>query len=72
MALSFTEIAKGIEDAVTRSKSQAKAVEDAKKALADAQAAYAATVQSIQTLHGQYQAIIHDVLSLGGTVHVAK
>jgi len=67
----LSDIAMKMDQAVTRLDEQKAAVEKAKAALDKANTAYAATVEEMRGLHKEQQAIMQDILSFGGTQHVA-
>ena len=70
--MSLTELAKGLEAAVQKVESSKAAAAAAEKAHNDAKAAYVSSVEAVRSLHAEYQKIMNDILSFGGTVHVAK
>lgn len=65
----FSEIAKGLEQAVADADRRQAAVNAAKVALQKAEEDYAACRGLIQKLHADYQEIMNKVLSFGGTIH---
>ncbi len=70
--MTLSELTKALEAAVDEVSVKRSASEAADRAAADAKAAYNKSVQSVHSLHGEYQKIMNDILSFGGTVHIAK
>jgi len=66
------DLAKQMEAAVGDVEIRRQAVDGARVALETATASYAAAVETVNALHQQYEAIVQNVLSHGGTVHIAK
>jgi hypothetical protein len=68
--MTLPEINKAIEQAAADAVARRAASLAADAAAAKAKEAYVASVQKIQGLHAEYQKVIKDILSFGGTVHV--
>jgi hypothetical protein len=66
------ELATKIDAAVRDVETRKQAVDVATVTLEKAQQDYAAAVSALQPLHTEYQTFMDNVLSVGGTVHVAK
>lgn len=69
---SMAELGKKLDAALRDADAKQTAVDVAKTALAAATTDHAAAVQVISTLKQQYDELMKDVLSFGGTVHVAQ
>lgn len=67
----LSDITKQLEAAVDAVASKKAAAENAKAALDKAEAEYGAVVDSVRKLHADYQAIMKDILSFGGTIHIS-
>lgn len=66
------ELATKIDAAVRDVENRRKAVDVATVALESATQEYSAAVATVHALHTEYQTFMDNVLSVGGTVHVAK
>lgn len=67
--MTFTEIASGLDKAIKDTAARKASVDAASKALTDAQAAYSDTISVVKGLHAEYQKLMQDILTLGGTIH---
>lgn len=67
----LSEITKQLEAAVEAVAGKKAAMDAAHAASAKAESEYGAVVDSVRKLHTDYQAIMKDILSFGGTVHSA-
>lgn len=65
----LTEITKGLEASVLAVGQKKAALDNAKAAVASAEVAYQAVIENIKKLHAEYEAIMKDILTLGGTIH---
>jgi len=66
------ELANKIDAAVRDVEARRKAVDVATVTLETASQDYSAAVTTLNALHTEYQTFMDNVLSVGGTVHVAK
>lgn len=66
---SLSELTKSIEATIAEIGKNKAAHEVARIAAADAEKAYLDSVNAIRALHAEYQALMNDILSFGGTVH---
>lgn len=69
---SLTDLTKAIEATIAQISSNKVAYEKAKKTAADAEKAYLDSVNTIRALHADYQTLMNDILSFGGTVHIGN
>lgn len=67
--MTLTEITKELETSVKAASDKKAALEVARKTVADLEGAQLAIVQTIKKLHEEYQTIMKDILTLGGTLH---
>jgi archaellum component FlaC len=65
----LSDINKQLESAVDAVAGKKAAFEAAKVAAAKAETEYHQVVENVRKLHADYQAIMKDILSFGGTVH---
>ena len=66
----LSEITAKLEQAVEAVGGKKTAMEQARVKLAQAEGDYQSVVDAVRKLHADYQAIMKDILSFGGTVHV--
>ena len=69
--MTLPELNKAIEQAVADVSVKKAASEKADVIAAEAKTAYVAAVQKIRDLHGEYQKVMQEILSFGGSQHVA-
>lgn len=67
--MTFTEIASGLDKAISSTTSKKAALDAARKVVVDAEQAYADSITAVKSLHAEYSKLMQDVLSLGGTLH---
>lgn len=67
----LSEITKQLESAVDAVAGKKAALESARASLSKAENDYQAVVDTVKKLHAEYQAVMKDILSFGGTVHSA-
>lgn len=67
--MTLTEITNQLEAAVKSSSEKRAALITAKKVVADLEVANGAILAGIRKLHEEYQSIMKDILTLGGTIH---
>lgn len=70
--MTLSEITKAIEAGVAAVATNKAKSESADKIAAAAKSDYVAAVQAIHNLHAEYQKLMQDILSFGGTVHIGK
>ena len=69
MALKLSDLSRELDAAIDSVESRQAAVVAAKKVLVDAEEACSAVTGRIKELHKQYEAIITNFLTAGGTIH---
>ena len=65
----LSEITKNLEAAVEAVSTKKAALDKARQAASAAEAEYLAVVDAIRKHHADYQAVMQDILTLGGTIH---
>jgi hypothetical protein len=67
----LSDLTKQLEAAVDAVAGKKEALDAARASLAKAEGDYQGVVDSVRKLHADYQAIMKDILSFGGTVHTS-
>lgn len=65
----LSDITKSLEAAVDTVAIKKASLDAARLAVTSAENEYQSIVNEVKQLHGQYQAIMADIFSLGGTIH---